>query len=37
MREVADMKATDVREIDSVMGDLKSQIDKLKSEVDTLA
>jgi len=37
MREVADMKATDVHEIDSVMGDLKSQIDKLKSEVDTLA
>ena len=37
MREVADMKAQDVRELDNAMGDLKSQIDKLKSEVDTLA
>jgi len=37
MREVADMKVQDMRGLESAMEDLKTQIEKLRSEVETLA
>lgn len=37
MREVADMKVQDMHGLESTMDDLKTQIEKLKSEVETLA